>query len=665
MIHFNKKSIKKIKSLLLTSLFLFLLFGGIANAQKKKNYELLSPDNSIKMVISVDNSLQYSIFVDGKIILKPSRISMKLNDQVLGKNPKVSSISKRSVDEKIIPVVQEKFKVIRDHYNELTILLKKNYTVIFRVYNNGVAYRFTTDFNKMIEVISEEATFNFAGGNSVYFPEEIRFHSHNERKYLHMQLDTMSSRHLASLPVLVETKGPKILIAESALKDYPGMWMLSGKNNSLNATFPKYALEDKLDPMSDRNVPVTKTANYIAKVNGKRNFPWRILAIAKEDADLITNQLVYQLGEKQQIEDTSWIKPGKVAWDWWNALNVYGVDFKAGVNTETYKYFIDFAAEYGLEYIILDEGWYKLGNLMEVVPDIDMEEILAYGKQKNVGIILWVVWKTLDDQLEVALNQFEKWGVKGIKVDFMQRDDQAIVNYYWKIAEEAAKRKMLVDFHGAYKPSGIRRAYPNVITREGVKGLENNKWSKDITPSHNLTIPFIRMVTGPMDYTPGAMLNAQPKDYTINFDRPMSMGTRTHQIAQYIIYESPLQMLADSPSNYYAEPESTEFISRIPTEWDDTKVLEAKVGEYLIIARKRGENWYIGGMTNEKAREFTIDFSFLDAKDYTAEIIRDGANAIQYAGDYIKETKTISKKDSLNIKLAKSGGWSAILTPKL
>jgi alpha-glucosidase len=293
-----------------------------------------------------------------------------------------------------------------------------------------------------------------------------------------------------------------------------------------------------------------------------------------------------------------------------------------------------------------------------------MEEIMAYGRQKNVGIILWVVWKTLDEQMEVALNQFEKWGVKGIKVDFMQRDDQSVVDFYWKVAAEAAKRKMLVDFHGAYKPSGLRRAYPNVITREGVKGLENCKWSKDITPTHDLTLPFTRMVAGPMDFTPGAMLNAQPDVFKINWNRPMSMGTRTHQIAMYINFESPLQMLADSPSNYLSELESTEFISRIPTEWDDTKVLEAKIGKYLIIARKNGKNWYIGAMTNEKAREFTIDFSFLDNKEYTADIINDGINAAKYASDYKKETKTISKKDSLKIELAPGGGWVAILSPK-
>jgi alpha-glucosidase len=479
-----------------------------------------------------------------------------------------------------------------------------------------------------------------------------------------MLLDSVSSGRLASLPVLVETAGPKVLIAESALLNYPGMWVKSSGGKTLNGTFPPYALESPLEPNSDRDAPVTKGADYIAKTKGKRSFPWRILAIARKDGDLITNQLVYQLAEELRIKDPSWIKPGKVAWDWWNANNIYGVDFRAGVNTETYKYYIDFASRFGIEYIILDAGWYKLGNLLDVVPEMNVEELIAYGKKKNVGIILWVVWKTLDDQLDVALDQFEKWGAAGIKVDYMQRDDQEMVNYYWQIAAEAAKRKMLVDFHGAYKPSGLRRAYPNVITREGVKGLEHNKWSREITPKHNLTLPFIRMVSGPMDYTPGAMTNAQPDNFRIIFNRPMSMGTRAHQVAMYIIYESPLQMKADSPSNYLKDSECTEFISRIPTTWEETRVLEACVGEYLLLARKNGSFWYIGAMTNEKIREFILDLSFLDDGDYSAEIIQDGINADRYASDYNKINRTISKGDSLKIKLAPGGGWAAILNPK-
>jgi alpha-glucosidase len=562
-------------------------------------------------------------------------------------------------------VIPEKFAAIEDYYSELVIDFKGDYSVIFRAYDNGVAYRFQTSMNGELKIVSEQVIFNFAGTNHVYFPEEESFFSHNERTYLHEQLDTLSAERLGSLPVLVATTGPKVLIAESALRDYPGLWVKSSAGNTLRGTFPHYPLDSQLQPNSDRDVPVTRYADYIAKTEGNRSFPWRILAIAREDGDLITNQLVFQLAGELQIKDTSWIKPGKVAWDWWNANNIYGVDFRAGVNTETYKYYIDFASRFGIDYIILDEGWYKLGDLLNVVPEMDVEALINYGKEKNVGIILWVVWKTLDDQLEAALDQFEKWGAAGIKVDFMQRDDQEMVNYYWKIASEAAKRKMLVDFHGAYKPSGLRRAYPNVITREGVKGLEWNKWSKDITPTHNLTLPFIRMVAGPMDYTPGAMINARPDNFRIVFTRPMSMGTRAHQVAMYVIYESPLQMMADSPSNYLKEPECVEFISGIPTIWEDTRVLEASVAEYLVLARKNGSNWYIGVMTNEKAREFTVDLSFLDEGDYSAEMIEDGINADRYGNDYRKVTRTISRVDSVTIKLAPGGGWAAKLTRKM
>ena len=653
---------RKFKIYLVSAIALLHFGTNIVKGRQSKTYEIQSPDRSIELSVTVENEITYSVTVDGKIVIEPSPISMTVDrGRVLGQNPTVSDVGRKTVRQVIKPVIPEKFAVIDDHYNELTIALKGYYSVVFRAYNNGVAYRFQTRIDGDLKVISEQATFNFAGANYVYFPEEESFFSHNERSYLYMQLDTMSAGRLASLPVLIKTAGPKVLIAESALCDYPGMWVASGGGNTLKGTFPHYALASQMRPNSDRSVVVTKYADYIAKTKGNRNFPWRVLAIAKNDGDLITNQLVFQLAEELRIKDPSWIRPGKVAWDWWNANNIYGVDFRAGVNTQTYKYYIDFASKFGIEYIILDEGWYRLGDLLDVVPEMNVEELIAYGKQKNVGIILWVVWKTLDDQLDVALDQFEKWGAAGIKVDFMQRDDQDMVNYYWKIAAEAAERKMLVDFHGAYKPSGLRRAYPNVITREGVKGLEHNKWSRDITPEHNLTLPFIRMVTGPMDYTPGAMINAQPENFRIIFNRPMSIGTRAHQVAMYMIYESPLQMMADSPPNYIKESECAEFISRIPTTWEDTRVLEAGVGEYLVLARKNGRYWYIGAMTNENVREFNLNLAFLEDGEYSAEIIEDGINADRYGSDYRKVTRTISKGDSLKIKLAPGGGWAAIL----
>ncbi|MCF6268974.1 MAG: glycoside hydrolase family 97 protein [Melioribacteraceae bacterium] len=655
---------KKLK-IFIINVFIFLA-GNIICSQSLESYQLKSPNGTIKLFVTIENEINYSLIVDGVEVVSPSQISMTIDDnQVLGRNAEVLDVERNSVQREIKPVVAEKFAVIYEHYNELEINFKQDFSIIFRAYDNGVTYRFKTNMDKKLTVVSEEVTFNFVGTNQIYFPEEESFFSHNERSYKIMEFDTVSAGLLASLPTLVETEAAKLLIAESTVWDYPTMFLKTNGNSKMSGAFPHYPLETKMRRNSDRSEYVTKTADYLAITEGERSFPWRIIAIAREDGDLITNQLVYLLGDELRIEDPSWIKPGKVAWDWWNANNIYGVDFKAGINTDTYKYYIDFASKFGLEYVILDEGWYELGDILKVVPEIDLEEIIAYAKKKNVEIILWVVWKTLDDQFDAVFEQCEKWGVAGLKIDFMQRGDQVLVDYYWRVAEAAAKKKLLVDFHGGYRPDGLRRTYPNVITREGVKGLEQSKWSKDVTPTHNLIIPFIRMVAGPMDYTPGAMVNAQSENFRAIFNRPMSMGTRAHQIAMYVVFESPLQMLADSPSNYLRETESTEFISKIPTTWDDTKVLEASIGEYIILARRNGSTWYIGAMTNENDREFTLDLSFLDNDEYSVEIFKDGLNADRYASDYLKETQTILKGDSITIKLTGGGGWTAILKPKM
>lgn len=457
-------------------------------------------------------------------------------------------------------------------------------------------------------------------------------------------------------------EGPKVAIAESDLYDYPGFYLFGTGKPSLTAKFPNFVLEESM--RRDRDPVVTKRADYIAKTEGSRSFPWRILVLAEKDGDLIDTDIVWKLARPCELKDTSWIQPGKVAWDWYNACNIFGVDFKAGVNTDTYKYYIDFASKYGIEYIILDEGWYELGDLLKIVPEMDMEELFEYAEQKNVGIILWVVWKTLDDQLQEALDQFEKWGCKGIKVDFMQRDDQWMVNYYEKIAREAAKRKMLVDFHGSYKPSGLRRAFPNVLTYEGVPGGENHKWSDIITPEHNTTLPFTRMLAGPMDYTPGSMVNAQKKNFSDIFYRPMSQGTRCQQLAMYVVFESPLQMLCDSPSQYYREPECMKFLGPVPTVWDQTVVLDAKIGEYVLIARQSGDEWYVGAMTNSQPRELKVDLSFLPKKKYTASIWQDGVNADRYASDFKTLQQDVNGSDTLTIKLAPGGGWVGRLIPQ-
>jgi alpha-glucosidase len=480
-----------------------------------------------------------------------------------------------------------------------------------------------------------------------------------------LPLRSIDQKSIASLPAVIDTnEGPKLIVGESDVEDYPGLWLRGNGDNSLAGIFPPYPLKEAMTgrPNNDRDFKATEAADYIASTTGTRTFPWRILGIAEKDEELITNQLVYLLAKPSQITDTSWIKPGKVAWDWYNANNIYGVDFKSGIDTRTYKYYIDFASKYGIEYIILDEGWYKLGNLLEVVPAMNIEELVAYGKQKNVGIILWVVWKTLDDQFEPAFNQFEKWGVKGIKVDFMQRDDQPVINFYHKVCREAARRKLLVDYHGAIRPATMTRTWPNIINVEGVRGLEQNKWSKYANPEHNVTLPFTRMFLGPLDYTPGAMVNSGvERNFAAVFERPMSMGTRCHQLAMYVVYEAPLQMLADSPSHYLREPEVMEFLGPVPTVWDETRVLRGKIGDYVVIARRHGADWYLGAMTDWTARELEIDLSFLPDGDFQMDQYQDGVNAARFGSDYRRVKSVVSKSSKVKIQMAPGGGWAAHL----
>ncbi len=635
---------------------LVLIFFSSASAQS--NTALRSPDQRIEVQVRLGDRVRYDVLLRGKVLLRDSVLALDVEHRQLGVAPKLRSTKQRSFDQIVEPVVRQKFARIRENYNELRLEMEDGYAVVFRAYNEGVAYRFETTLPEaQVHVFGEEAAFNFAADSVAYYPEEESFFSHNERIYKPQPLKQIAAKSIASLPAVVSTPdGVKVAIAESDVNDYPGMWLRGSGSNGLAATFPPYPLKEKLE--KDRHFKVVESADYIAVTRGTRAYPWRVLGIAERDGDLITNPLVWLLAPPTELKDTAWIKPGKVAWDWWNANNIYGVDFRAGINTQTYKYYIDFASAHGIEYVILDEGWYKLGNLLEVVPDMNIQELTDYGRQKNVGVILWVIWKTLDDQLVSALDQFQRWGVKGIKVDFMQRNDQPTVNFYHKVCREAAKRNMLVDFHGGQISATMTRTWPNLITNEGVRGMEWSKWSADSEPVHNVTLPFTRMFLGPMDYTPGAMLNATRKTFQQIFDRPMAMGTRCHQLAMYVVYESPLQMLADSPSNYLREPESLQFISAVPSVWDDTRVLDARIGEYVVLARRHGDDWYLGAMTDWTARELDLDFSFLPPGTFEAEIYQDGANADRAANDYRKVSMTVSAATKLRIKLAPGGGWA-------
>ena len=629
--------------------------------------EVSSQDKNIILNVNLENGLSWSVKTGQKMIIDRVDIGLDLGEKVLGKNPQLISDKIVKKKEEIFSVVPQKNRKITNVYNELQLKFKGDYAVHFRVYNEGVAYRFLTSMKGDIEVHTEKKEVHFPEATTSLFPQEENMYSHYERAYLDKKLEEISAGDFCSLPVLFDVKeGIKILFSEADLYDYPNMFLEGTGTATLKAIFPKVVLETKpLSSRADRSELITKEADYIARTSGYRSFPWRFFVISQNDKVFLEQDMVFKLSRSLALESTDWIRPGKVAWDWYNANNIYNVDFETGLNTATYKYYIDFAARYGLEYVILDEGWTKsTTEILEFNPEINVHKLIAYGKEKGVGIILWCLWKPLDANMEQILQTYSDWGAKGVKVDFMQRADQYMVNSYMRIAQEAAKRKLLVNFHGAYKPAGLRRAYPNVLSYEGVRGNENNKWASYITPDHNLIIPFIRMAVGPMDFTPGAMRNAQEGNHHISYNRPMSLGTRAHQAAMYVVFESALQMLCDSPSSYLKDKNTVEVISRIPSVWDESRALHAKIGEYVAMARRYEDNWYIGAMTNWEKRSLPLDFSFLQQGEYEMTILKDGVNANKYAEDYKVEKIMVTPQTKMEIHLAKGGGWVAILEKK-
>ncbi len=642
-----------------TVLFYVLLFG--AQESIAQTFALQSPNGSNVIEVNVGENIAYSVKHNEQVILDYSPVSMTIGGKELGVKPVLKNEKRNSVNQIVNPVVRVKGASITENYNELTLTFKGNYAVSFRAFDEGIAYRFETTMKGEVQVGAEQISYHFPKNFTGSFPLADGFYSHQERNYTSLTLNEFPDDTMSTIPALIHfDNGVKAVITEADLYDYPGYFLKKGKGTSLEAAFPYFPA--KIEVLSDRDEKPVRREAFMAQTSGRRTFPWRMMAISDNDKELLENEMVYLLSRELKLDNTDWIKPGKVAWDWYNANNIYGVDFKSGINTETYKYYIDFASKYGLEYVILDEGWYdiKTNDLINPIADIRMEDLVSYGKEKNVGIILWVTWKALNDNLIPALDQFKKWDIKGIKVDFMQRDDQWMVQYYERVSKAAADRQMLVDFHGSYKPSGLRRAYPNLISRESVKGLEQNKWEGMMAnPENDLQIPFTRMLAGPVDYTPGAMNNAQLNNYRWNFERPMSLGTRCHQLAMYVVYESPLQMLADAPSNYLKEAECMEFLSEVPSVWDETKALDAQYGDYVLMARKSGEDWYVGAMTDWDARPLEVDFSFLGEGKFNIDIYQDGVNADRYGSDFKRINQEITSSDKLLIHLAPGGGWVA------
>lgn len=644
-----------------------ILMATWAMAQKNKPLTVKSPNGKLNIEVSTTDKVQWSVKLGKQTILEPSNISLHLENQgILGEKAQVASSKVESVSTKIDAHFYKKDE-IDDVYNQLTINFKGNYSLVFRAYNDGAAYRFETNIQSMLTVLDEEATFQFTDDYTMYIPYvndpvHDQFQISFENLYEHLPFSKLNKDTLAFAPILIELpNNVKVGITEADLEDYPGMFLKHGKlPNSLVGEFAAYPTEEKQGGHNNLQALVLKRANYLAKTNGRRNFPWRVLIVSEKDADLLNNDMVYKLAAPSRINDVSWIQPGKVAWDWWNDWNISGVDFRAGINTETYKYYIDFAAQYKIENILLDEGWANSLDIMEIIPEIDLQAIIDYAKSKGVGVWLWGGWYPLDNKTDEAFSTYSKMGVKGFKVDFMNRDDQKMVNFYYRLAQKAAQYNLMLDFHGAYKPTGLQRTYPNVVNFEGVRGMENAKWSNPDFPKYDCTIPFIRQLAGPMDYTPGAMKNANKHNFRAVHSAPMSQGTRCHQLAMYVLFEAPFNMLADNPTNYMREPESTRFIASIPTVFDETIALDGKVAEFAAVARRKGSDWFVGAITNWDARTITIDFSFLTpGQTYKAEIFRDGINADREATDYKREAIEVTSTTKLKVNLSTGGGWAA------
>ncbi|MFV0313227.1 MAG: glycoside hydrolase family 97 protein [Dysgonomonas sp.] len=648
------------KKILLTVLFMNC-FALCIHAQKQT--ELTSPNGELKVSFNISDKIYYDVSYNNDVLLKNNYLQLNLRNEILGQNPKLSNQKRSQVKSESKPVVPLKFSTVKDEYNQLLLTFKGDYSVEFRVYNDGIAYRFITNKKTEVEVLGEDFVVNFPAGYLLHLQQPGSFKTAYEEPYTHIESqEWKATDKMSVLPVLIDTKKQyKILISESDLTDYPCLFLKGTGTNGMQSVFPKVPLEFGDD--GDRSVKLLKEADYIAKTSGKRNYPWRYFVITKDDKQLIENTMTYNLATKSQLQDISWIKPGQVSWEWWNDASPYGpdVNFVAGYNLETYKYYIDFASEFGIPYIIMDEGWaMSTRDPYTPNPKVDVHELIRYGKEKNVGIVLWLTWLVVENNFEI-FRTFQEWGVKGVKIDFMDRSDQWMVNYYERVAKEAAKYNILVDFHGSFKPAGLEYKYPNVLSYEGVRGMEQ---MGGCTPDNSVYFPFMRNAVGPMDYTPGAMISMQPNVYCGQRPNSASIGTRAYQLALFVIFESGLQMLADNPTLYYRNEDCTRFITQVPTTWDETKALAAQVGEYTIVAKRKGDKWYIGGMTNNKetSREFELDLSFLNnGKTYTMTSFEDGINAGRQAMDYRKKSSTVKSGDKIKINMARNGGFAAVI----
>lgn len=640
-------------------------------AVKTRTVSLQSPDKRIEVLVNMGDQLTYCVSCEGEEVLSPSVLSMTLdNGDVWGTEARLSRRKSRYVCEDI-PSPFYRSDRVHDEYNDLMLTFRGGWGLEFRAYNDGVAYRFVSERDEPFRVVSEEVEYNFdrdcaatvayVDKRNASFKEQ--FFNSFENAYTTLPLSQLDGKRLAMLPAVVDWgNGKKVCLVESDLEAYPGLYLQAAGGTSLRGMFAPYPRTWHQGGHNNLQAVVDETEDYIARVDGPRTFPWRGMVIACTDKDLAASDLVYRLASPSRLADTSWIRPGKVAWEWWNDCNLEGVDFKTGINNDTYKYYIDFAAAHGIEYVILDEGWAVnlKADLMQVIPEIDLPALVEYGRQKGVGIVLWAGYLAFERDMENVCRHYAEMGVKGFKVDFMDRDDQEMVEFVHRAAETAARQHLILDLHGMYKPSGLNRTWPNVLNFEGAFGLEQMKFRRpepDMV-TYDVTIPFIRQVVGPMDYTQGAMRNATKGNSFICFSEPMSQGTRCHQLAAYVVFDSPLTMLCDSPTSYQKEAESLDFIAGIPTVWDETRVLDGQLGKYIVTARRSKDVWYVGALNGWEARDVEVDLSFLGKYDLQLVLYKDGLNADRKGTDYTKESVRLNADRKLTVHLAPGGGFA-------
>lgn len=645
-----------------TKIFSFILMAAAClSGYAQKVVTAKSPDGQTSVNVTLSDRIYYDVVSRNETLLKQSVIGMELRDKTLGEKPVLKKKKVRNVEETVTPLFPLKFSHVENHYTLLTLDMKGGYGVEFRLYDDGVAWRMKTSLSDEIEVMQELTVFQLADNCELVLQQPGGFKTSCEENYSVVKSNEWKKEdRMSELPILIMGKNQKILLSEFDLYDYPGLFLKGNSDNSLSAIQPKDPLEYEDD--GDRKQRILKEADYIAKTSGTRTFPWRYMLITQEDGRLAENRMPMRLAPECKIEDTSWIKPGLTCWDWLNGIP-YGPDvtFEGGINLETYKYFVDFASRNGIPYIIMDEGWaLNTRDPYRTNPKVNLPELIRYGKSKNVGIWVWLPWLTVEHHMDL-FEKFEEWGIMGAKIDFMDRQDQWMIDFYERVAKESAEHHIMIDFHGAFHPSGLDYRYPNVLTYEGVRGMEFNGSCR---PKNSIWLPFLRGAVGPMDYTPGPMICYQPEVHHGNRPFCSGVGTKAYHLAAFVLFESNLQMLMDNPCRYDEWPDCRDFITSVPVNWDETRVLAAEAGQYIVMAKRRGDKWFIGGITNETKREVEVTLSVLpEGKTFQMTSFVDGVNANRMAMDYRQEKASVNKSTKLRIKMARNGGFAAAIIP--